>query len=42
VAKDQVKALTVSRLSLMPPAFEQLMPAEDLNDLLAYLLTPAR
>jgi putative heme-binding domain-containing protein len=38
VPKDQVKTQTTSRISLMPPSFEQALPPADLNDLLAFLL----
>jgi len=38
--KVEVKSQTQSRLSLMPPAFETTISAEDLNFLLAYLLQP--
>ncbi len=38
VPRAQIKTRTSSRLSLMPPAFEQLLSPEDLNDLLAFLL----
>jgi putative heme-binding domain-containing protein len=38
VPKDQVKTQTTSRISLMPPSFEQTLPPADLNDLLAFLL----
>jgi putative heme-binding domain-containing protein len=41
IPKTAVKSRTNSKLSLMPSAFEQAMPAEDLNDILAFLLTPA-
>ena len=36
--KETVKTQTQSRLSLMPPAFETMIPAEDFNALLSYLL----
>lgn len=35
--RDQVKSLTVSPVSLMPPGLEKLMTAQELADLLAYL-----
>ncbi len=38
VPKAKVKTQTLSKLSLMPAAFEQTLPPSDLNDLLAYLL----
>jgi putative heme-binding domain-containing protein len=38
VPSAQVKERKTSPLSLMPPAFEQLLSPDDLNDLLAYLL----
>ncbi len=38
IARANVKMQTVSRLSLMPPAFEQTIPAEDFNNLLGFLL----
>ena len=41
VAKAKVKSQTQSRLSLMPAAFEQTIPANDFNDLLAHLLGTA-
>ena len=36
--KDQVKSQTSSRLSLMPPTFEQVLAPDDLNDLIAFLM----
>jgi putative heme-binding domain-containing protein len=38
VPKAKVKSQTVTRLSLMPPGFEQAIPVQDLNDIVAYLL----
>ncbi len=38
VARANVKTQTISPLSLMPPAFEQTIPAEDFNNLLGFLL----
>jgi len=38
VPRAKVKAQTLSKLSLMPTAFEQTLPANDFNDLLAHLL----
>jgi putative heme-binding domain-containing protein len=42
VAKNAIKAQTQSRLSLMPPAFEAQLSPGDFNDLLAFLLEPAK
>jgi len=39
VPKAKVKSQTVTRLSLMPPGFEQAIPVQDLNDIVAYLLS---
>ena len=39
VPRSNVKSQTQSRLSLMPPIFEQLLSGKDLNDLVAYLLS---
>jgi putative heme-binding domain-containing protein len=39
VPKSQVKTQTQSRLSLMPPTFEQAIQPADFNDLLHFLLT---
>jgi putative heme-binding domain-containing protein len=38
VVKKQIKSQTASRLSLMPPTFEQTLSGKDLNDVVAYLL----
>ncbi len=38
VARANLKSQTTSPLSLMPPAFEQMISAEDFNSLLAFLL----
>jgi putative heme-binding domain-containing protein len=38
VLKKDIKTQTGSRLSLMPPTFEQTLSGKDLNDLVAYLL----
>jgi putative heme-binding domain-containing protein len=38
IPKAQIKSQTQSRMSLMPPTFEQTLPEKDFNDLLAYLL----
>lgn len=38
VAKTDVKSQTASKLSLMPPIFEQSIPPDDLNDLVAFLI----
>lgn len=42
VPKSAIKTQTQSRLSLMPPAFEAQLPPGDFNDLLAFLLEPAK
>jgi putative heme-binding domain-containing protein len=39
--KSAIKKQSTSALSLMPPVFESAIPAQDFNDLLAYLLSPA-
>jgi hypothetical protein len=36
--KKAIKTQTASRLSLMPPAFEQILSGKDLDDVVAYLL----
>ena len=41
VPKAKVKSQTLSKLSLMPAAFEQTLPTSDFNDLIAYLLGTA-
>jgi len=38
VLKKEIKTQTGSRLSLMPPTFEQTLSGKDLNDVVAYLL----
>jgi putative heme-binding domain-containing protein len=38
VLKKAIKTQTASRLSLMPPAFEQILSGKDLDDVVAYLL----
>ncbi len=40
VEKSRIKKQAVSGLSLMPPAFEQAIPAADFYDLIGYLLSP--
>jgi putative heme-binding domain-containing protein len=39
IAKSEVQARTESETSLMPPAFGDIIPAGEFNDLLAYLLS---
>jgi putative heme-binding domain-containing protein len=39
--KAVIKKQSTSALSLMPPVFESAIPAQDFNDLLSYLLSPA-
>ncbi len=41
IKKSKIKKQTVSPLSLMPPVFEQAIPAADFYDLLGYLLSPS-
>ena len=41
VPKSKVKTQTQTRLSLMPPGFESVLPPADFNDLLSYLLESA-
>jgi putative heme-binding domain-containing protein len=38
IAKAQVKSQTQSRMSLMPPTFEQTLGGNDFNDVLAFLM----
>jgi putative membrane-bound dehydrogenase-like protein len=42
VPKAKVKTQTQTRLSLMPPGFESVIPPADFNDLLSYLLESPR
>jgi putative heme-binding domain-containing protein len=42
IPKTTIKTQTQTQLSLMPPAFETTLSPGDLNDLLAYLLSPPK